>query len=160
VIKNTEKAFTWIVGLLQKHSIPFQISGGFAARVYGVERELNDIDIGIPDDRFADLYPEVRDYLRYGPAHYTDEQWDLQLMSLKYEGQKIDIAGRTTITFYDKDTQSWIPGHRDLQVCEMREVFGILVPIIPKDALIAYKTKLGREVDVFDVAQLIRNENS
>lgn len=30
--KNTEAAFKWIVVLLKKHSIPFQISGGFASR--------------------------------------------------------------------------------------------------------------------------------
>lgn len=154
--RNTEKAFKWIVGLLQKHNIPFQISGGFAARVYGVDRELHDIDIGIPDDRCEELYPEVKEYVRYGPAHYSDEQWDLTLMSLKYEGQKIDLAGRTNITFFDKEIQSWIPGHRDLLKSEMKELFGIVVPIIPKDALIAYKKKLGREVDRMDVESLER----
>lgn len=152
--RNTEKAFQWIVGLLQKHTIPFQISGGFAARLYGVDRELNDIDIGIPDDRFEELYPEVKEYLRYGPAHYLDEQWDLKLMSLKYQGQKIDIAGRTGIKFFDKDKQIWIPGHRDLTKSEMKEVFGIIVPVIPKELLIAYKKRLLRDVDIADIKAL------
>jgi hypothetical protein len=152
--RDTEKAFRWIVGLLKKYNIPFQISGGFAARVYGVDRELNDIDIGIPDDRFGELYFDVKDYLRYGPAHYVDEQWDLKLMSLNYFGQKIDIAGRTEIKFFDKESQSWVFGHRDLIKSEMKEVYGMMVPIIPQDALIGYKKKLLREVDIADIKAL------
>lgn len=154
--KNTEAAFKWIVGLLQKHSIPFQISGGFAARLYGSQRDLNDIDIGIPDDRFAELLPDVEGYITYGPAQYVDDQWDLKLMSLRYESQNIDIAGRTEIKFFDTSTQSWVPGYRDLLNSEIKEVFGLTVPVIPKEALIAYKKKLMREVDTLDL-QVLEN---
>ena len=78
--RDTEAAFKWIVGLLQKYSIPFQISGGFAAKLYGSNRELADIDIGIPDSRFEDIYEEIKPYLIYGPEHYLDDEWDLKLM--------------------------------------------------------------------------------
>ncbi|MES2203470.1 MAG: hypothetical protein V4474_04065 [Patescibacteria group bacterium] len=154
ITKNTEAAFRWIVDLLQKHSIPFQISGGFAARLYGSQRKLHDIDIGIPDDRFEELLPELKQYITYGPAHYVDEQWDLKLVSLTYEGQDIDIAGRTTIKFFDTDTQSWAPAHQDLTKSETKEVYSLTVPVIPKAALIAYKKKLGRAVDIQDVQAL------
>jgi hypothetical protein len=156
--RNTEAAFKWIVGLLQKHSIPFQISGGFAARLYGSKRELADIDIGIPDDRFEELYPDIKQYLIYGPERYLDDEWDLKLMTLKYENQKIDIAGRDEIKIFDKTNKVWVPAHRDLTVSEDREVYGIIVPIIPKEALIAYKKKIMREVDVLDV-QALENQN-
>jgi hypothetical protein len=149
--RNTEAAFKWIVGLLQKHSIPFQLSGGFAARLYGSERELADIDIGIPDDNFETIYLEVQPYITHGPEHYVDKEWDLKLMTLKYEGQTIDIAGRDTIKIYDKEKEEWIPAHRDLTISEDREVYGIVVPVIPKASLIAYKKKIDREVDRFDV---------
>lgn len=152
--KNTEEAFKWIVGLLQKHSIPFQISGGFAARLYGSERELADIDIGIPDSAFDVIYPEVRTYITHGPEHYIDSEWDLKLMTLQYEGQEIDIVGRDTIKIFDKSQKIWIPAHRDLTISENQEVYGIVVPVIPKDALIAYKKKIDREVDRLDVKAL------
>ncbi|MDO8518107.1 MAG: hypothetical protein Q7S26_02345 [bacterium] len=152
--KNTEGAFRWIVGLLRKHSIPFRIAGGFAASIYGSARPIADIDIGIPDDRFDDLYEDVKEYVTFGPAQYLDREWDLKLMTLMYRGQEIDIDGATTSKFFDRDTNTWIVGTRDLSIHEMREVYGILVPVIPKAALIAYKKKLGRSVDIQDVEAL------
>lgn len=54
-MRNTEAAFKWIVGLLNKYQILFQITGGFAANLYGSKRELNDIDIDVPSARIKDL---------------------------------------------------------------------------------------------------------
>lgn len=152
--RNAEKAFQWIVGLLKKHNIPFQISGGFAARLYGSMRDLADIDIGIPDDCFDDLYSDVKEYVIYGPEHYLDDEWDLKLMTLKYENQKIDLAGRDNIKIFDKSQGIWIPAHRDLTISENKEVYGITVPVIPKEALIAYKKKIMRDVDIEDIKNL------
>jgi hypothetical protein len=153
-MKNTEAAFKWIVGLLKKYDIPFQVSGGFAARLYGSQRALADIDIGIPDSRFEELFPDIKQYLIYGPEHYQDNEWDLQLMILKYENQKIDIAGRDTIMIFDKSQGIWIPAHRDMTTSVDMEVYGTMVPVIPKEAMIAYKKKIAREVDIEDVQQL------
>lgn len=157
-VKNTEGAFKWIVGLLREHAIPFQIGGGFAARLYGSGRELADIDIGVHDDALAKLYPHVQEYVTYGPDHYVDKKWDLQLMTLKYEGQEIDIVGRDTLMIFDKEANALVPGHRDLVAHEDFEVYGLVVPVIPKASLIAYKKKLQREVDRLDVAALEAGE--
>ncbi len=152
--RDTEGAFKWIVGLLQKHSIPFQISGGFAARLYGSMRELADIDIGIPDDRFDDIYEEVKPYIVYGPERYLDDEWDLKLMTLEYKNQTIDIAGRDGIKIFDTEKREWVSGHRDLTISENKEVYGLFVPVIPKENLIAYKKKINRSVDIEDVRAL------
>jgi hypothetical protein len=149
--KNTEAAFKWIVGILRKYNIPFQISGGFAVRIYGSTRELADIDIGIPDDSFKTIFLDIKDYIIYGPEHYVDDEWDLNLVTLKYENQKIDLAGRDNIKIFDKENKVWIPAHRDLTLNENKEVYGIMVPVIPKEALISYKKKIMREVDIEDV---------
>ena len=147
VEKNTEEAFKWIVGLLNKYSIPFQIAGGFAARLYGSERELADIDIGISDNRFDELYPDVKEYITFGPAQYLDDEWDVKLMTLNYKGQEIDMAGEDTIKLFDKKTKNWISASCDFSKSENKEVYGLTVPVIPKEALIAYKKKLMRAVD-------------
>ncbi|MDP1707280.1 MAG: hypothetical protein Q8L30_01890 [bacterium] len=156
-MRNTEKALHWIVGLLRKHEIPFQIAGGFAARLYGSPRELADIDIGIPDNRFADIYPDIKDYLTFGPAQYTDEVWDLQLMTVVYAGQEIDIAGEDTIKWFDKANHSWAAGRCDFLNYEMKEIYGLSIPVMPKEAHIAHKKKLMRDVDKED-ADALANE--
>src|SRR3989339_2139307 len=106
-MKNTEKAFKWIVGILQENKIPFQLSGGFAARIYGSDRPLYDIDIEVPDSYFDKLLPFIKDYLIYGPQRYLDETFDLLLMTLKYEGQKIDISGCETDKLFNHQTRRW-----------------------------------------------------
>lgn len=152
-MRNTEAAFHWITNILERHKISYKISGGFAARVYGVIRELADIDIEVKDADIRRIVEEVQPYIIFGPGRYTDENWNLELMTLKYEGQEIDIAGVEAKIFNHK-TKQWEPCSGSLQSVEMREVFGKEVPIESRSSLIAYKTKLGRDVDVEDVKQL------
>lgn len=149
--RYTAEAFAWILRILQEHNIPFQIAGGLAARAYGSLRELADIDLGIPNDRFADILPEIQKYLTYGPARYVDQEWDLDLMVLTYRGQDIDIAGETTIRWFDSIDKTWVTGRCDFSRFEIREVLGQLVPMMPKDMLISHKKRLAREVDLEDV---------
>jgi len=152
--KNTEGAFRWIIGILQKHNVPFQIKGGFASRLYGVDRELADIDISIPEDRFDELLPDIRNFIKSGPRQYLDEEWDIKLITLKYEGQYIDIAGAFEKKNFDKTNQKWvnIPSNFDTSV--YMYVYGLNVPVIAKEELIAYKKLILRDVDIFDINAL------
>ena len=74
-------------------------------------------------------------------------------MTLRYEGQDIDIASLGAKIF-NKQNLKWENCSSDLKTIEMKEVFGILVPIESRDKLIDYKKKLGRNVDIEDVFQL------
>ena len=134
-------------------NIPYKISGGFAARVHGVNRELADIDIEVNDNDIALISDEVRQYIVYGPDRYKDNNWDLNLMTLQYEGQEIDIAG-IEAKIFNKEKEIWEKTGSDLDDYELIEVYGKKVPIEKLDALIAYKTKLSREVDIEDIKQL------
>ncbi|MBU0625581.1 hypothetical protein KKF05_04525 [Patescibacteria group bacterium] len=84
-MKNPEKTFGWIVGILKKYGVSFVITGGLAAKSYGSTRPINDIDIDIHDQDFDLILPDVKPYVTFGPARYLDERWDLLLMNLKYE---------------------------------------------------------------------------
>lgn len=152
-MKNTEAAFNWIIDILERHEIAYRISGGLAARVYGDTRELADIDIEVADADIIKIIDDVKAYIVFGPACYKDENWDLELLTLNYEGQAIDIGGANAKIFNHK-TKQWESYFCDLESFEMREVFGRTVPVEPEDSLIAYKTKLAREVDLEDVRQL------
>jgi hypothetical protein len=47
VTETVGNALRWIIGILDRHNIQYQITGGFAAKLYGSSREVNDIDIDI-----------------------------------------------------------------------------------------------------------------
>lgn len=152
-MKNTEKAFIWIINILEKNNIQYKISGGFAARVYGVDRELADIDIDVLDSDISIIAEQTKDYIIYGPERYKNEDWDLELLTLEYEGQEIDIAGMGAKIF-NHQTNNWYVLSGNFDNVSVVEVFGKRVNVLNIDALIEYKTKLAREVDLEDVRQL------
>lgn len=153
-MKATQEAFHWIISILKKHRITFQITGGLAAKIYGSSRELADIDIDMPESEFEKILPEVKNFIIFGPARYKDENWDLWLMTLCYQGQEIDICGAYEAQIYDKNNEEWYWLETDFSVSSTKEIFGIMVPVIPKNELITYKSKLRREVDLLDLKDI------
>ncbi|HAL50201.1 MAG: hypothetical protein UU46_C0003G0031 [Candidatus Uhrbacteria bacterium GW2011_GWD1_41_16] len=158
-MKNTEKAFKWIVGILQENKIPFQLSGGFAARIYGSDRPLYDIDIEVPDSYFDKLLPFIKDYLIYGPQRYLDETFDLLLMTLKYEEQEIDISGCETDKLYNHETQQWESCDTKLNEAVEKEFYGLTVPVIKWQDLVEYKKKIRRSTDLEDVEAILQKNS-
>ena len=154
-MKNTEEALKWIVGILQKHNIPFRISGGFAARIYGSNRELADIDIGMQENYFPQILPEIKDYIVSGPEIYKDDEWNLFAATLNYKGQDIDLYPISELKFFNKKEKRWEDLKHTFSNLFFAEVYGLKVPIISRKNLIEYKNKLNREVDVIDVKQML-----
>src|SRR5688572_2596281 len=112
-MKNTKKALIWIIDILKKYQIPFQITGGLAAMAYGATRPLEDIDIDIPDDQFDRIISDVQPYITYGPSRFKNDKWDLMLMTLNYEGQEIDLSGADSVSVFDEKTKKWIKLEED-----------------------------------------------
>jgi hypothetical protein len=149
--RNSEQSFRWIVGLLNELHIPFEISGGLAAKVYGSQRPLNDIDIDIPEDKFDDLYNQVKEFVTFGPGRLKDERWDVMLMTLNHHGQEIDISGAYDCRICDARTGEWVEAPVDLSACEKITIFGIEVPVIARDELVKYKLMLAGEHQQEDI---------
>ncbi len=152
--KDTEGALRWIVNILNKHSIPFQIGGGFAAYVYAAKRPIYDIDIAIPTDKLEVLLPDVQEYVIHDLKEHKDSHWEFTGMTLEYKGQEIDLVGAQGKKYLDKKTQTWIISENNFSTSEMGRIFGITVPLMAKERLIAYKKNLGREVDIADIEAL------
>lgn len=152
-MRDTQKAFLWIIDILEKNKITYKISGGFVARIYGVNRELADIDIEVSEKDIPTIAREAKPYIKFGPERYKDENWDLELLTLEYEGQEIDIACAEA-NIFNQENKEWEKTISNLRDASMTEVYGKVVPIEKMDALINYKIKLGREVDIEDVKQL------
>jgi hypothetical protein len=150
-MRNTDAALRWIVEKLVKLNIPFEIDGGLAAKLYGVQRELADIDINIPLADFHRLVPFVTEYITYGPAQYTDDNWDLLMFSMKYSGQTIDISALEKTKYYDKESEQWIDFPSDLSEVRIIDYNGMKLPVINEVKLMIYKSQLHRGVDLKDV---------
>jgi hypothetical protein len=155
-MRKTKEAFIWIVNLLRKHHIPFQISGGFAAKIYGSNRPLADIDIDIPDKKIFEIKDEVKKEIIYGPKRYQDHEFDLILMTLKYKGQEIDLCGADSQKLFNKKTEKWEAERNDLSKATKKKAYNLIVPFTPLKDLIRYKKKISRDVDIQDVKALSR----
>lgn len=152
-MRRTKEAFHWIIKLLRKHRIPFQLTGGLAAELYGSQRPLADIDIDIPKNKFKSLVPEVKEYIVFGPARYKDKHWNLRLMTLKYNNQVIDICSSHKKIF-DHFKKKWVEIDTHFHKSKMLYVFGLRVPTIAEGEFIAYKKELWRKVDKIDVEEM------
>lgn len=85
-------ALSWIAARLGELDVPFQVAGGLAARAHGASRELNDIDIYLPEGALARLLPELREHLSHGPLRYRGDRWDCYFAELRHAGEEIELA--------------------------------------------------------------------
>src|SRR4029450_8640642 len=90
--ERVTNALRWLLPLLEMHGNRYHITGGFAAHLYGARRPVNDIDIALPRAVIDKLAPIVSDSIIFGPCRYQDSTWDIDLMTLKHQGQEIDLT--------------------------------------------------------------------
>jgi hypothetical protein len=153
-MNNTKEALTWIINLIKKYNIPFQIAGGLAVQAYGSTRKLMDIDIDIPEEDFKKIRKEIESFIIFGPEQFKDENWKIFLITLNYQGQEIDIGGAYKTKIYDKKTKCWKRIVTDYSKVEYKNIYGLILPVIGRKELIAYKKILARPVDLLDIEYL------
>jgi len=149
-----QKTLKWIVSILRKNKIPFQITGGLAAKAHGAKRKLFDIDIYVPDKYMDKVVKKTRKYIVLGPKHSRTRNWDLEYIKIMYVGQRIEIGSPEKTKFFDKEKRKWTKDSISFSKPEIKEVFGLKIPVIPKRQLISRKLKLGRRVDKIDLKQM------
>lgn len=71
-------AAQWIVGFLRDMNIPFLICGGLAAKGYGSERDLNDIDLFVSGEHFSSVVQAGQEFVSKAAAHRQKEGWDIE----------------------------------------------------------------------------------
>ncbi len=150
---KTAKALRWIVGILDKHQVPYRIGGGFAAHVYGASRPINDIDISLPGSFFDKIVPEVSAYITSGPKHYSNEKWDCDTLSLEYQGQEIDMTDIDTLRMSNKEKTEWFQTkdrYRKYPTLPV-EVENVTVSLIDPRDLAAYKKELDGDHQLVDI---------
>ncbi len=149
--EKTINALRWLVSILNKHTIPYRIGGGFAAHVYGSNRPVNAIDFSLSGEYFPIIVKETKEYITSGPKHYSNEKWDCDTLSLNYFGQEIDITDVDTLQMSSKDRSKWFQtkdSFRKFPSVNM-VVEGIEISLMDPRDLAAYKKELADENHIY-----------
>src|SRR5436190_1088717 len=94
--KQIRRALEWIVALLDRHEVPYQLVGGLAAQAYGARRPLMDIDLYAPFDQAQAALAELAARITRPPGPHRSASWDLVYLALTYAGVEIEIGDSTT----------------------------------------------------------------
>ncbi len=149
--QRTIDALEWMIGIFNKYKIEYQIAGGFAAKLYGSPRPLNDIDFDISEKNFSTILPDISGYITFGPSRLNDGKWDCELITLNYRGQEIDLCGVDSILMSNKERTKWIPyPNQSLNSLDIKAEGFTLKVIHPRD-LATYKKELDGEHQMVDI---------
>ncbi len=153
------EALAWIIELAGIANVPIQFCGGLAANCYGSRRELNDIDLFVPAAGFREIV-KLGEQAISKPAHVYKEEsegWNLEYVQFTYKGIKVEVGNARGAQIYDATTSSWVLLKIDFSKSVSKSIYGLEVPVMPCDELIAYKQKLSRKVDLEDIRSISSN---
>ncbi len=153
---NSKVVLVWIVDILKSKNIPYQIVGGLAARLHGVNRQLADIDFDIPIEFAKDLASFLSPYISKPLKRYTEELWDIEYFQIIYKGQKIEFGCAPGTKIFNRRAGIWVELFTDFNKSVEVLFEGKKLLVIPISDLINYKSILEREVDKIDVTELKR----
>ncbi len=153
-----ELALTWIVSVLNRHHVPYQVVGGLAAQAYGATRPLVDIDLYMPFEQAQAALEEMRPFLVRQPLTHLSASWDLVYLALEFQGVLIEIGDSSTNPrFYNRTDRQWEPQVIDYACSHVARLYGVDLAVMPQEELIRYKRMLDREVDHVDIEQMRAN---
>jgi len=124
--KKVGEALAWIVGVLERHGVPYQVVGGLAARAHGAERPIVDVDLYVPSDRAGDALEEIRPRVVWGPEHHASDEWDLTFLKADYGGQRVELGDSSgDPRFFDRDRGRRVPQCIDYDAGVRMEILGV-----------------------------------
>ena len=153
VASAQREALRWIVSLLQENHLPFMICGGLAAIGYGSRRVMHDIDILVRGEHFKEVVRLGEACISKPARRYLEERegWDIEYVQFKHGDIKIEVGSLLDAKIFNSAASRWVPLKADFSHLEVRDLFGIPVPLMNRSELIEYKRQLGRPVDLLDI---------
>jgi len=153
--KGVGEALAWIVGVLERHGVPYQVAGGLAARAYGAARPIVDVDLYAPFDRAGAALEEIRPRIIWGPEHHAGDEWELTFLKADHGGQRVELGDSSSEPrFFDRGEDRWVPQRVDYEAGVRVELLGVSAWVMPEEELVRYKRALGRQVDLVDIDQI------
>jgi hypothetical protein len=156
--RSIEAALRWLVSLLNRCQVPYQVVGGLAAQAYGANRPLVDIDLYIPFDTAQAALAEMAPFIVRQPLPHRSAAWDLVYLALEVDGVLIEIGDSSSAPrFFNRHAGRWEAQVIDYSASQTARLYGVEVAIMPKGELLRYKAMLDREVDHLDIEQMTGN---
>ena len=155
------KALQQVIPLLEACKFRWVITGGFACYVYGVDRDITDIDIDIDtskdDSKFKSLLQSLEPHTTQPLIHYVDQNLDNYNVEATFDGVIVDICPMAELKMFNKASESYEfcypSGFPDI---EIRSFEGLDLPLLAKQWIIKDKEQLvwQRESDLQDIEGL------
>ena len=157
-IKKAHAALSFIIPILEKLNLRWCITGGFACYVYGVPREITDIDIDIEiskdDEAFKEFLQLVDSRINSPLEHFVDQNYDdynVEVMDI------LDICPMDEMDIFNKDTNTYENFYKDgFPDIEIGTFLEFKLPLLSRALIIKNKEMLvwQRELDLSDIAGL------
>jgi hypothetical protein len=148
-------ALAWLVNLLNRHAIPYQIVGGLAVHAYGATRPVIDVDLYMPFAQAQSFLDEIQPFIVRQPLPHRSESWDLVYLALEYEQVYVEIGDSSTDPrFYNRIDGRWEDQTIVYEGSVTATLYGVEVKIMPREELVRYKRMLDREVDHLDLMEM------
>jgi len=162
-IKRAVQALRFLIPILERYHFQWVITGGFACFVYGVDRQMTDIDIDINTSKdsasFQKFLFDIQTYTSQPLSHFVDQNYDNYNLEITYGGQLIDICPIAELKIFDTHTKTYKPFdfyRPTFPTVELVQFHGLTLPLLPKRFIIENKEMLvwQRDSDRTDIAGL------
>lgn len=151
--KSQKKILRQVVQALKENNIPYQITGGLAAIIYGGRRPLFDIDLDVKKKDIEKVRKFFKEYIIKDFHRHLSEYFDIWIMTLKINDVLVDISQGEDCSMRDKNGK-WIKMDTDLSHPTWVKFEGMKLSVEPKEELTQYKKVLGRDTDLIDIEQM------
>jgi hypothetical protein len=151
-------ALAYVIPILEKLNLRWCITGGFACYVYGVPRNITDIDIDIEVSKekpaFKEFLSIVEPHITSPLEHFVDQNYDNYNVEVMHI---LDICPMAEMDIFDKETKTYKnfykDGFPDIEIVEWQ---GFKLPLLSKALIIKNKEMLvwQRESDLTDITGL------
>lgn len=159
--RRAHAALSFVIPEIEKRSLPWVITGGFACYAYGVPRKLTDIDIDIgtskDSDTFKDLILFLDPHIIQPLERLLDQNYDNYNFEIAIDGQIVDICPMAELKIFDKHLDAYVPFYGgNFPRIETVDFFGLALNLLAKDLIVKNKEMLRwqRDSDLQDIVGL------
>ncbi len=155
--EQAASAVEWLADLFRDRDVRYAAAGGLAARAWGANRPLVDLDFYVHGEDLDRVESDLAPYVVQPLKELTNEHWDLSLLRLEYAGVPLELSVGEGAKYREAKTGKWHDACPDFDQCPEREFLDTRIRVMNREALLEYKRRVDRAVDRADVSSIERS---